>query len=285
MKIFISWSGERSRQTAEALKQWLKLVIQTLEPWISMDMKKGKRWSPEIAGQLETAKMGIICLNSGNLEEPWILFEAGALAKIVQSNVCTFLLDIQPTDVKEPLSQFQHTIFEKEDIWKLVSDINNVAKDTGATSLDDETLRKTFNTFWPELEERLKKIISSIHVPKKITRKDREILEEVLEVVRRIEKSPQKGTMRTFYTMDRNNDVHALMNDNSTSLKTRVISSQIPEMGTVTFSGTVNPAACYCSVCQAAYLPRAIGENGICPNCNSMGVVAAALTPENMNKK
>ncbi|MDQ1623498.1 MAG: hypothetical protein QOH19_1916, partial [Actinomycetota bacterium] len=33
MKIFISWSGEESKQIALLLKPWLKKLIQTSEPW------------------------------------------------------------------------------------------------------------------------------------------------------------------------------------------------------------------------------------------------------------
>jgi hypothetical protein len=39
--------------------------------------------------------------------------------------VCTFLLDINPAEIKPPLGQFQHTLFKKEDIKKLMYSINN----------------------------------------------------------------------------------------------------------------------------------------------------------------
>jgi hypothetical protein len=35
MKIFISWYGPRSKVLAEALKEWMKMVLQATRPWIS----------------------------------------------------------------------------------------------------------------------------------------------------------------------------------------------------------------------------------------------------------
>lgn len=35
MKIFVSWSGKRSKAVAELMSDWLKCVIQASQPWIS----------------------------------------------------------------------------------------------------------------------------------------------------------------------------------------------------------------------------------------------------------
>lgn len=54
MDIFISWSGERSKALAEALRSWLPKVIQNLNPWISVsDIEKGARWLIDISEKLE----------------------------------------------------------------------------------------------------------------------------------------------------------------------------------------------------------------------------------------
>jgi TIR domain len=93
MKIFISWSGDRSRLIAEALRDWLRLVIPRSEPWLSKDdIRKGTRWSTELATILEQAQFGIICLTPDNIDRPWILFEAGALSKaLTNAYVCPLL--------------------------------------------------------------------------------------------------------------------------------------------------------------------------------------------------
>src|SRR5262249_46316277 len=111
MKVFISWSGERSRAVAEALRDWLPQVIQVVEPWVSVaDIEKGSRWGADIAGKLAECRVGLICLTPENLFAPWLLFEAGALAKTLeQTSVCPYLLDLQFADIRDPLAQFQAT--------------------------------------------------------------------------------------------------------------------------------------------------------------------------------
>src|SRR5688572_12185283 len=77
MKIFLSWSGERSRAVATALREWLPVMVPAAKPWVShSDIDAGHRWSPEIATALEASDFGIICLTKENLSAPWILFES-----------------------------------------------------------------------------------------------------------------------------------------------------------------------------------------------------------------
>ena len=76
--IFLSWSGPRSKSTAQALKEWLPNVLQAAEPWMSAtDIDKGTRWREEVSAALDTMKAGIICLTPENLTAQWLLFEAG----------------------------------------------------------------------------------------------------------------------------------------------------------------------------------------------------------------
>ncbi len=55
--------------------------MQAVEPWMSTEIEKGKRWADEIMSGLEQAPIGILCLTQDNLDSKWLHFEAGALAK------------------------------------------------------------------------------------------------------------------------------------------------------------------------------------------------------------
>lgn len=189
MRIFISWSGKRSKATALLLKEWLPQVIQAVEPWLSPDIEKGKRWNKEISENLEHSNVGIICLNRENLHEDWILFEAGALSKTKEAYVCTFLLDIKPSDVEEPLAQFQHTLFAKDDVFKLIQTVNNKLKLCGEKQLNERTLENVFNTFWPEFESKLSELLRQDSMPYTPARDIDSMVKEILEIVRSINRN------------------------------------------------------------------------------------------------
>src|ERR1041385_2004470 len=184
MKIFISWSGNLSKNLAEILRQWLPAVVQAVRPYYSPDdITKGARWTTEISKELEESSVGIICLTSDNLEAPWIMFEAGALSKKMdKSKVCPILFGLEPSDIQGPLVQFQAAKFDKEEIKKVVKMINVELADRGlATNVFDDV----FEMWWPKLKERVE---NELKTPKKHEkgkgRSERELLEEVLELTR-----------------------------------------------------------------------------------------------------
>lgn len=184
MQIFISWSGDRSLAVAEAFRAWIRLVIQAADPWISREMTKGVRWTPEMASRLEESKVGVFCLTRDNLQAPWILFEAGAISKTKDAYAFTLLLDIAPADVEQPLGQFQHTVATEGDMLRLVRDINFAVERAGEKSLPERDLEEMFKTLWPRLEADLNKIREQGAGEKSAARSERELLEEILAIVR-----------------------------------------------------------------------------------------------------
>lgn len=186
MNIFMCWSGERSREVAAVLRDWLRLVIQSAEPWLSVeDIHKGARWMTELNSQLAKTKMGIICLTPENRQAPWLLFEAGVLSNVVASSlVCPFLIGLKQTDVEDPLAQFQATLPIVEDVMRLLTTINEISD----KPLDQAVLERTFSAFWPELQEKLKAVeAAKVDQPVR-QRSESELLTEVLERVRSVER-------------------------------------------------------------------------------------------------
>ncbi|MGE3651244.1 MAG: toll/interleukin-1 receptor domain-containing protein [Reyranellaceae bacterium] len=181
MRIFISWSGPRSQALAKALHAWLPLVVHYVDPWLShSDVKAGDRWAIEIAKELETSNFGIICITHENVDAPWILFEAGALAKLMQEGkVVPLLLDIEFKDVSGPLAQFQSKKVEKVGLKDVVESINKSA----ASPIPESRLSQLFEMLWPGLEADVTSI------PKASTRAKQDrpqhvVLEELVTSIR-----------------------------------------------------------------------------------------------------
>lgn len=186
MKIFISWSGNKSRESAVILREWLKCVLAGVVPFVSSeDIRKGKRWLIEISKELQDSSFGIICLTPENLESPWILFEAGALSKFSDAQVTALLLgELSPSGVTGPLSHFQATPFKKDHVKKLVNDINSLL---GEKKLALDVIERVFEKWWPDLE---RDIATCFANKEKLVAKRSvdSMVEEVLELTRRISK-------------------------------------------------------------------------------------------------
>lgn len=185
MKVFISWSGDLSRKLAEVFRSWIPAVLQTVRPYFTPDdVEKGARWGQEISKELEASSVGIFCLTSENLEAPWIMFEAGALAKqLDKSRVCPILFGrVENTDLKGPLVQFQAATFSKLEIKKLLATINSQSAEG---KLEATTLDKVFEMWWPQLDKEIARVLEEHKAPTANTiRTDRELLEEILELSR-----------------------------------------------------------------------------------------------------
>ncbi len=192
MKVFLSWSGPKSRAVAEALNDFLKRVIQAVKPFYSPEIEKGAKWSSEIDGALEGTHFGIVCLTPDNLNSTWIHFETGALSKTEGSLVWTFLHGLTPEDIPPPLGKFQHTVAAKDDVLRLLRSINGRLGEVGGEPLQDKLLEENFELFWERLAQRLNEAESGAAAPPAAphvegaarSRNERAVLGEILELVR-----------------------------------------------------------------------------------------------------
>lgn len=160
MKVFVSWSKPLSHAVAELLQEWLPDVIQDIETWVSTeDISKGARWNSEINSASNSTGQGIFCVTHVNLHEPWLNFEAGALAKSVGSSLARpLLVDLGPSDVTGPLAQFQATqLFDRGDMWRLFQSLNKAC----SSPLKEDVLRRSFGRTWDEYIGRAKEIVTT----------------------------------------------------------------------------------------------------------------------------
>src|SRR4051794_34838733 len=102
--VFVSWSGRLSGEIGAAIRDLFPQILQGLEIFMSeADIQDGSPWFESITKSLERSNYGIIVLTRENLARPWVLFEAGALAKgIEKSRVTPLLVDIERSDLGGP---------------------------------------------------------------------------------------------------------------------------------------------------------------------------------------
>jgi hypothetical protein len=190
MKVFISWSGPQAQSMAEALQDWLKKIIQAVEPFVSTQaIQAGDRGLNVIRDWLTESSCGIVCVTRANRESMWINFEAGALSKALDGKVMPILLDLSVADLTGPLSQFQASSgTDKKAMSKMVRSLRDHG---GLTFPDDPTLESLFDAFWPDLERRFREIAGE-HAARDTAplRKDREVLDEIVLLLRDLNKRP-----------------------------------------------------------------------------------------------
>lgn len=186
-RIFLSWSGERSKKVATILGGWLEDVLQTVDPFMSdTDIAAGDVWFDEIGNNLAASQFAIICITPENIESKWLHFEAGAIGMTrsegARGAVVPYLLGLGTTDLAPPLSLFQAVVADKQGTLRLVQTLNAVLP----VQVDRHRLERTFDRWWPDLDSALGAIpeATGIGTPP-ASRPDRELLEELLSLARR----------------------------------------------------------------------------------------------------
>lgn len=218
MDIFISWSGPKSETVAKELKEFIGTILQATNPWTSNEIVSGARWNEEISKKLNDSQYGIICLTKHNINAPWILFEAGALAKSVSTKtyVCPYLIDFDASQLSGPLAAFQAKVADEDGTLKLLIDINDILKKMNPDSyLKDERLQILFQKMWPEFERKLNSLsdLETAEVPK---RDLEDMVKEILEITRSIDSPETKDVISLAKKVDEIEDnLNWLESDNN----------------------------------------------------------------------
>jgi hypothetical protein len=212
MRVFISWSGEFSKQLAEAIREWLATALPYVKPFFTpADIEKGANWAHEISIQLKESSFCVIALTRESLNSNWVMFEAGAISSSVDKpRICAILFGIEPIDLQGPLAAFQATKFSREDIYRLVKTINLNA---GEAAIENGTLDRIFEKWWSELEDKVSKIMSQAgSTPKPPARKDRDLLEEVVGLSRTMADQQSRAMDRLIKLLEASIPNQAMVN-------------------------------------------------------------------------
>jgi diguanylate cyclase (GGDEF)-like protein len=151
MQVFISWSGKVSRAVANELSKWLEHVLPNIYTFVStQDIDAGDRWEAIISEELNSSHHAVLCVTRDNQTAPWLLYEAGALGKLVsRAKVIPYTIGFSPQELAiGPLSRFQGVQNDKAGTWQLVRSLNR----SQPTPKEEGFVREAFDLWWPRLE-------------------------------------------------------------------------------------------------------------------------------------
>ena len=176
MKLFISWSGERSQKVAEVVKEWVQTLFpKGIDVWLSSEnMIPGRLSMPKIIKALKTSDYGIFCFVKDNCKSSWMMFEAGAISK--QSDAAEaeglygIIFDGTIEDFRRtPFEQLQLTVFDKKSLDKMFKSINTKM---GQAKIEEHILSKNVDTTWSIYCVKIKEALGDCSVGGKAVNKE-----------------------------------------------------------------------------------------------------------------
>lgn len=214
MQVFISWSGEKSKEIAGQVKEFLEIITPDISVFFSTeDIRSGGIWFEEIRKQLENVNYGIIVLTDENKEAPWLLFEAGALFKGVSMNsIIPLAVDIDPSEIHGPLGAFQAMKIDEKNMFKISKEIKEKSRDTTGVSQSEmtaneyEKLMRSFSVAWRHFHSQYTLILSNyarsvfdLTRMKNFINQDNNVISNIIEKA-----SPSKRGLNFHYKKDIN---------------------------------------------------------------------------------
>lgn len=166
MTIFLSWSKPKSREIAFETKKFLEgLFRNQVKIWMSSEsIPFGSMSMLDINSALKSSDKCITFITEENFNNPWLMYEAGAVAsrnylenQKNEDAVIPIVFDNLPSNIfyGHPLNQFQRLNFNKESMHKLIIQFN---KRINAFS-DEKILNTQFNLNWSILNKNVKSIL------------------------------------------------------------------------------------------------------------------------------
>jgi hypothetical protein len=167
-------------------------------------IKSGSRWEDAVATSLDQSHFGLICVTQSNQHNPWLLFEAGAIAKQLRvAHVVPICIDLAPSDITGPLAGYQAVRLDHDGMNRLVRDINAACE----RPMPPPNVEAVFEALWPQLDQEVtaaKTLAKPQHAGtgEKSGRTDDEMLSELIDRVRGLERVLSGEVMRRLRRLD-----------------------------------------------------------------------------------
>lgn len=187
-QVFISWSGERSRDIALIWKSLIEDTFDSVNAFVShRDISPGARGLTTIKAQLDGTSVGIPIVTRDNVGAPWINFESGALSKEVPNApamVMPCLVDYKdPSELTGPLTQFQAKLLNQDGVEEILSTISR------ANAIEWQRKKAGFEARWPEFERQFNLYKTSPEDKEEARRSIDDMLAEIVNNTRVLRKA------------------------------------------------------------------------------------------------
>ncbi|MGB7449785.1 MAG: toll/interleukin-1 receptor domain-containing protein [Ornithinimicrobium sp.] len=193
--VFISWSGERSKEVASTLKKWIEEEYDLVSVFFSDDsIEAGQRGIREIHEGLHDADAAVVVVTSESMTSAWVNYEVGVMSGYFkesagqQRKVIPVLVDLDsPAQMEGPIRDFQAVTLDRKGLLKMLESINlaiNVPP-----SKAEQKLERSWERLEPLLEEAKTHVgadsrTSRASSARESKRTVEEMVTEVLELVR-----------------------------------------------------------------------------------------------------
>ena len=161
--IFLSWSGEYSKEIARQLKDTIEELFEgkIICFFSEVDIPSGEEWYRKIHIELQKSAMGIMCITKENVKAPWLYFEAGAL---VGNNVkiVPLLVNCDQNSLKNsPITANQSVqLYRQDKFRKMLFDIRKEFELFQDRS--NKMLSAAFDNSYVQLKEKLKPVLDEL---------------------------------------------------------------------------------------------------------------------------
>lgn len=187
-KIFISWSKQPTDQVASALKSLLLHMFDNIAPFVSKEtIEYGTLSIPEIFKALSGSDFGFLIVTTKNQTEPWLNFEAGALAKSIaddgDTRVVPLLIDFDNVGQLSPgpIANLQAQVVRE---YELLNVVRMMAR---FLEVDAATVDARWPAAWASFSDVLEEVREQLAQAEGDSAPDRtaeDMLEELLALTR-----------------------------------------------------------------------------------------------------
>jgi hypothetical protein len=199
VSIFISWSGPSSREVGRKVKQLVSEVLGTDDVFMSdEDIAPGDKSLEEIDLALKRSTAALIIVSARTAREPWLNFEAGAMAvRLAKTSVVPILLDLDFNQLIQPLAQFQAIRYDDREKFRKTLVLLNMQR--GSDRIKTETLDIVLTARWPKFQSDVAQIVADGASPDDAAAlpDEQDKIDEILSTLRGMSSGFQASTVRS----------------------------------------------------------------------------------------